>query len=235
MIKGNDGMSELSNLSQPVPSEKTLQWIRKIDEDIKYIIGRTDILAEMGWMISPDWTFPIIEKLLETENQEKVDDLLYFGYYTCDDNEELNELFALLQDDKSGLLSRWRPLINDCISSYRSGYYRVCLPSLISVIEGVLAMQCGNGDKTRNILKFLDDQIDKCKKDSVNKMIWISSRAFIDKLFSYHNFNDERMPLINRHWVEHGRDECNHWKEIDAIRLFNALRCIVWILGKYKI
>ncbi|MEJ9205529.1 hypothetical protein P4W02_29545, partial [Bacillus thuringiensis] len=51
----------------------------------------------------------------------------------------------------------------------------------------------------------------------------------LNRIFEFGNFdnNPTRLPMINRDWVLHGRDYPKNWKQVDALRLFNALQTIV--------
>lgn len=52
---------------------------------------------------------------------------------------------------------------------------------------------------------------------------------FLKCVFKAGNFdrNPERLEIINRDWVLHGRDYPSNWKQVDALRLLNALHTII--------
>lgn len=223
----------LNEFSKQVPSPKVTRFLKQLEDDFQYIENNVGRLAEMGWTIDPDWPFPFIGEILEFETINELDEYLY-GYFTYNKKVYLKEIFQWLKVDGEEVLSHWNGLILDCISSYKKGYYKVCIPSIISIIEGVMALRCENKMRSQVIYNYFDSQIEKYKNDNVNRIIWVSCKSFFSNLFKGHDFNSERLPLINRHWIEHGRDNCNEWKEIDAIRLFHALKCIAWVLKKVQ-
>ena len=60
---------------------------------------------------------------------------------------------------------------------------------------------------------------------------------FLKCVFKAGNFdrNPERLEIINRDWVLHGRDYPSNWKQVDALRLLNALHTIIELDFYWKI
>lgn len=65
----------------------------------------------------------------------------------------------------------------------------------------------------------------KRREGSLNYITWISVEKFIECLFRYKKFDDDRPIFLNRHWILHGRDNTD-WEIGDSLRLFNALNTI---------
>jgi hypothetical protein len=56
----------------------------------------------------------------------------------------------------------------------------------------------------------------------------VSNLVFLQMLFAPKPFDQKPPDRINRHWVLHGRDDCN-WSQADVFRLLNALETLRWV------
>lgn len=187
-------------------------------------------LANFGWTIDGHWDFFMIDKVLQFNNKQQLDQFLYKEYYACEDKQEVKRLSKAILKYES--LSLWKPLIEECNKAYQHGMYRICIPSLISVIEGIVGKKI-NDKKTiglEALSKKLKEEINKLPSHSVRRLCVISIKCWYDKVFELIKFSSERSLVINRNWIMHGRDDCNLWKEIDAIRLYSTIYMLGSIL-----
>lgn len=178
-------------------------------------------LAKAGWTIPLEFTLTETYELLSGNTQEHLDQY-FLHYYTQNEYYFLDELFASLL--ANSYLIKWNKLLSECINAYKDGYCLITIPSLISAIEGVLSVHWPNKDNT-NVKIISKAMIAKYDEDTLEKTAWLSIHEFVCCLFKGAAFSKKRPPIINRHWILHGRDE-TQWQQIDAIRLFHALHTI---------
>jgi hypothetical protein len=191
---------------------------------------------EKGWVISPDWPVPFVEVILDSgKTAEEIDSILLM-YYTENDGRELKELFKKLRELRNEKVEQWYSLIDDCIDIYKKGYFRPVIPSLISIIEGIPAMGAGNpqAKHIKNIKEYCNSKAKQYAGNYALGVVWASIVNYMDSLFMNSFFRDSRPLSINRHRVQHGRDNCAEWQEIDAIKLFNTVHALIWAILDYE-
>jgi hypothetical protein len=126
----------------------------------------------------------------------------------------------------SATFARWRTLLAECYKSYRVGRYLICIPALITILEGAIALREGAPfipDRDREA--FFRSRIAACGDDMLSQAFWESVYVFVSCLFQFADFDGTRPPTLNRHWILHGRDIAD-WRQADALRLFQALDTI---------
>lgn len=123
-------------------------------------------------------------------------------------------------------LKPWAPLIAECWAAYDQQLYKICVPALITVLEGVLAARAGlrraRCKPTRLAARAVRDSI----PDSFSRVVEQSIADFVRMLFQVRDFGATRPPLLNRNWILHGRDVAD-WSKPDALRLLHALSTVV--------
>lgn len=173
-------------------------------------------LGHMGWTI-PMWATPReIHDLLESvEDEQELDDY-FLEYYDIE----------TLKSDLLGsqLLTQWKPLLEECLEAYVSGLYKICIPSLVTVIEGAAARLGGQFERTADVERIAREMVREYEKGSLSRAIWISIHSFLTELFQYVSFSSEA-PRLNRHWILHGRSPAE-WTKADALRLFHCLHVL---------
>ncbi len=181
-------------------------------------------LAEYGWTLPMQLTPGEVVGLAGQPIEEI--DAFFVDLYTDEDCAALRRAGRELLTRK-GLLA-WRGLLEECLEVFEEGRYLVTIPALISTIEGVVAT-AGNSLHNRNVSKsFLTgvcaNKANACPR-SIHGIMWRSLEIFVEKLFQNAPFDRNRPPIINRHWILHGRDLAN-WTKADSLRLFCALETI---------
>ena len=180
-------------------------------------------LSTMGWALPGSLTFEQIETLAAADvPSEEIDELLV-DYYTRDQCERLESLLSA--SFSSALLEMYKDLLEEALSSFKDERYRICVPSLITVVEGVLTSRLGLRDSKDIRVISPTKKIIEDEKMNLGKTYWSSVHSLIDSLFVISNF-DEQMPgKLNRHWVLHGRAELGESKK-NALQLFVLIATI---------
>jgi hypothetical protein len=182
-----------------------------------------EVLSDLGWTYPKGLSLGEIVVLVDNCTKEEIDQYFY-TFYTENDNEVLNSIFEEIQKDKN--IEKWGKLVNECILAYRNGFYLIIIPSLISIIEGLISKIMIEPNST-NVVKACKTMI--VKEDSIQKIAWMSIYKFIERLFKGQKFNGDRPEIINRHRILHGRDEPN-WSIVDVIKLFTTIQSLLFAL-----
>jgi hypothetical protein len=178
-------------------------------------------LSDLGWTIPVEMTPAEVSNLLELSTIQQMDDF-FIDYY---ESRAFTNFNFMVQDLlKSKFLYKWSTIIGECIESYREGRYTITIPSLILVVEGLIAM-LSSSDEIK-IIKMCKEKVEQHEVGTLDRVLWKSIYRFISNLFSNRRFNEDRLELINRHWILHGRDT-SAWNKSDALRLFNCLNTLI--------
>jgi hypothetical protein len=177
-------------------------------------------LSNLGWTIPPYLTPREAQELLQLGNVKELDDF-FDGFYSEDEEKEFNRLAADLLRNRH--LDKWRPLIRECIDAYRRKNHIVTIPSLLTIIEGAIAQIFGASGI--RIIQLCNNKYSEYDEGSVKRVVWKSIHSFVSNIFTKQNFDEERLELINRHWILHGRDVLT-WTKADSLRLFQALHTL---------
>jgi hypothetical protein len=185
-------------------------------------------LAELGWTVPMNFTMSQAVALSDPANSDEDIERCIVDFYLCDQHKQLRCLFNDLI--ASEVLIQWHPLIRQCFEAFELNLHLVTIPSLLSVLEGAIAQKC-NTFRTKNVhittpTKEKASQENQRSPYSIEYFIWSDLATFIGKLYELSDFSKGRPPLLNRHWILHGRDS-TQWTVADAIRLFNALHSVV--------
>ena len=179
-----------------------------------------ELFAKYGWTLPMDSQPGEVLDLVDSCSEENIDNYFY-KFYTENNNENLLAIFEEIQENEA--IIKWKRLMNECILAYKSELYLVTIPSLISIIEGLISTFMDNPNSIR-IMNVCKDMT--TKHNGYHRLLWVSIHNFIQNLFEKQNFNGMRPGLINRHWILHGRDETT-WRDLDAIKLFVAVHALL--------
>jgi hypothetical protein len=188
------------------------------------IEGDARELGKRGWTM-PMWgPIDLVPYLAQFTAREL--DVGLKRQYSRRGNELEKELLARLVD-KPALL-RWRSLLSECIDVYRRRKYRVVVPSLLTILEGAVVSAIDLYSR-KPPMKVAAQRV-YTHDPGVIRAAWASVQTFLEEVFCTHDFNSPRRPLINRHWICHGRD-IPEWDKVDCLRLFQALDTIAALIG----
>lgn len=229
-----DQFSSLMAETQKIVSEIDCQLTGEMMQQVQAIVASLDSLGsefeddarelgKRGWTM-PTWAPIDWVRCLAKFPAEQLDAGMQ-REYSRRRNECEKELLARLID--SSALLHWRPLLSECINAYRKRQYRVVVPSLLTVVEGAV-LSAKDLRLWKDPKRVATEQGDTRDPGTI-RAAWFSVEAFLGEVFAKHDFSDPRRPLINRHWICHGRD-VPEWGRIDCLRLFQALDTISTII-----
>lgn len=178
-----------------------------------------DNLAKDGWTIPPYINWLKISSLNPLKNNQSE---LIAGWVLNYDNNE-----CYLRNIISNCPEKWKTLLSQCVECYFSEKYAICIPSLSTIIEGLISHKLTDQgpEKIRYHASF-QDRIAQDYYVGADLIIALSLKAFIKHFFNPSDFSCEEPNIPNRHWLAHGRAKVVDDK-IQALRLFNTIASIV--------
>lgn len=217
----------LASLSQVIVPLSKIDW-NKVNET--WIITAENI-GKMGWTIPTHMDLNSMIDIAEIENVEEMDQA-FANFYSIEENyAQMRE--SLLQHDS---LNQWKSLLNQCFENYEKKNHEIAIPSLFLILEGFshhLLYPTYLENNPKKPKASLNEKYSVVRatadEDSIDMVFYASAQFFINKAFKFANFEskDAKRPLlINRNWVMHGHDNVSEWKDIDALRLFNAIHTL---------
>ena len=211
--------------------------IKQAKEDQQNLIERIQIsfeklnsvaekVAKKGWTIPFNFTMSAMFFLSEKDNL----DPLFVEYYTEDDNKHFKELVK--KNIESKYLESMEEIYCQCVDAYNRGHFLLTIPSLLVVLEGLLARFLEN-KKSVYMIQLCKTEIQKLQigsKHTVREAAWASILSFIQELYRSEPFDENEPEFINRHWILHGRTHVK-WDISDSLRLFNAIDTVIHLLA----
>jgi hypothetical protein len=147
-------------------------------------------------------------------------DKAFVRHYSKDEGKASRELFAALLAAPG--LDLWRPLIRQCIATYRRRQYLVTVPSLLLTLEGAVARATR---RTGTKMRDYTAEARTNAKWGTRRLIWASVQSFMVALYAPSDFAQSPPDTLNRHWALHGRERPEYTKA-DCLRLFQAIHTI---------
>lgn len=199
------------------------QTVESILQLFRDAIRATERLAELGWTV-PNWATPAdLANLFSIAGELPIDAFMEKTY------NEHPELFRRLREDilQCEATKPWHPLLRESFEAFEAGLTLVTIPSLLSVIEGVLASEKKTDTDMRRVVeeRVAREVARFGAEGSITVATWRSIQSFIDKLYKTSSFARPGPVVLNRHWILHGRS-ASEWTRADALRLFHALDTI---------
>jgi hypothetical protein len=174
-------------------------------------------LARFGWTVPMQMGLRQMLEILEETDADAIDNY-FLDFYHSDAALSLRSLRGI---SRSQLLSRWGALLEQCFENYERGQHLICIPALLTVLEGAIAVPEGailvNSSQRKALFEAKIEE-----GGDLEGTVWESLRIFFDNLYRNSDFNGARLSNLNRHWILHGRDEPD-WRRADALRLFHTL------------
>ncbi|MDR7908107.1 hypothetical protein [Bacillus velezensis] len=202
----------------------------KVDLDYEGIEKTIYHNSRNGWTLTEEIPlhFYLDERSLSLKQAEL--DNKFTSYY---EENNFKQLKVLRENLIKGLADRWVELIEHSLELYFEGKFRLMIPVLITIIEGEMSELTESASIGWRLMGDF-----KGKINDDDKYLAITSYSivyfFMEKLFTTHSFDEDRLPMINRNWILHGRDNPELWTKADALRLLNALSSIHFI-KRYKL
>jgi hypothetical protein len=204
------------------PEIPKIDWARTRKAHIDGVIR----LADCGWT-APAWmSWPDISALGNASESE-IDDYFLKSYLGSEDG-ELRSISTLLASSE---MERWKNLLEEVFDCVQRMKYRICIPALISILEGFTAESICRTQGTSRRETNVSIALKRAKwheDDNLTGLLWMSVVVFLDHLFAHSDFESATPSFINRHWILHGRSPTD-WTASDALKLLNALATVHWL------
>jgi hypothetical protein len=152
---------------------------------------------------------------------EELDDG-WVGYYTADEGKEFEELVQALA--AAPCLDRWRRMLEGAIHCYRGGWYETAVPALFLCFDGTFAAATDGLDRNASV-RTTAVEFRKAAERAVRILCWASIQGFAHVVYGSREFSEDPPPLVNRHWVQHGR-AIPPSPQADCLRLLQALETL---------
>lgn len=185
---------------------------------------KAELLGEYGWTLPMSMSPFQLHEILEL-NDPALIEAEFVKYYSQDNGSTYARLSRKLLSSPD--LALWRDLLDQCCRAYERGEYLIAVPSLLTVLEGAIAVPenakfVGGEDRKR----YFEEKIAAAPSDSVTQYMWRSVGTFVKMLFQKKTFGTPPPAQLNRHWILHGRDTPD-WGRADCLRLFQAIETII--------
>lgn len=122
------------------PQETWVRHSEQIAEGMKCFktaLEKAEAIGRYGWMIPLSATPGEIVDIIDSITDEASADAAYLLYFTSFDGYQLNALIdKTLANPK---LSPWKPLLKEAVFCLRKKQYRVCIASLLAILDGLCA------------------------------------------------------------------------------------------------
>jgi hypothetical protein len=188
-------------------------------------------LASKGWTIAAWMELPDVSSL-GSATESKIEAYFLKNYIGEEGRAgELRETSrTLLASDEMG---KWKGLLEEVFECLERKRYRVCVPSLLTILEGFtmesLQRKQKISRKSTKVRIAVENASWHQQSDFIGVM-WMSVVTFFEHLFANSDFDSAAPPFINRHWVLHGRSATD-WTAADALKLVNALATLQWFFS----
>lgn len=190
-------------------------------------LERVELLAALGWTLPMKMSLPEFHALVMQDGLTvgAVEEW-FLDYYSRDEGSEFNSLKNHLMN--SDHLVFWRPLLEQVFDAYSRGQFAVCVPSLLSVLEGSIAVPWNVTafHKERCRKEFFEERINAARPDSIRRFQWKSVGAFVLTVFEGVDPNQE-YSTPKRNLILHGKSDPATWDRPDCLRLLQAIDTIL--------
>lgn len=191
-------------------------------------LQRVELLAALGWTLPMGMSIPEFNALVLQDNLTvETADQWFLNYYCRDEGQELNRLHDRLLASEH--LAFWKPLLEQVFGAFERGDLAICVPSLMSVLEGSIAVPWGVRDFHKECCrkKFFEQRIKDARDGSIHQFLWKSVAAFVKTVFKGGLDPNQKHPLLKRNLILHGKSDPAEWDRADCLRLFQATDTVV--------
>lgn len=178
-------------------------------------------LGQLGWTV-PMWAeLHMLRSVFVDATPQEVDDA-FEHYYVANSDENARVLFEEIRSATQ--ISNWQPLLEEAIAAYEQRRYLIVVPSLLLVLEGIIAVKASIATTRINLKKGIQTR----RADAVSgfdRLLWASVEGFVLELYRDSDFGAHPPARLNRHWILHGR-QAPSWSRVDCLRLFQAVHTL---------
>ncbi|MDR4225929.1 hypothetical protein FO507_00800 [Bacillus mojavensis] len=184
-----------------------------------------DLNTKIGWALTANMDILTYRKALGLTSPSQVNKLFY-EYYT---NDDLINLKIEFDEIKTRIPNEFKSLVFQCISCFLRGDWHITIPSLITIVEGLIAKFLKTNKHSSYLLSHWEKKINP-KENELTYALSVSLHEYIgNSLFTYKSFKDDRGEGLNRNWILHGRDTPDSWEDVDSIKLFILISALLFI------
>lgn len=189
------------------------EGLREAIEDF----AEAERLGTFGWTIPMHAPLSDVRDLLHAATDQASADAAFERYY-AEDESCLADLRRHVL--KSPVLAPWKEWLDEALFAFDAGKYRVCVPSLVAIMDGVAHTYWHPEFFWKgNRRDFFAAELRKHEPGDVSHSMWLSIRAFVDTVFA----KAESQPSVfNRNWMMHGRG-VPAGTRIECIRVLQAI------------
>ncbi|MDL1163415.1 hypothetical protein P0100_20565, partial [Yersinia pestis] len=176
--------------------------------------------TKYGWCLSANMTIAGYRKIAKDHDSQEVKDRLFVNEFEADN-------FELYEQEKRFIIHSaqegWQDFYEECFYLIDNQKYRAVVPALLSSIEHELSFE-QNNDIGKGLIRRVESSLENEDKTSFLYAISTSVLNLLKNIiFERHNFNEDRLPIINRNWVLHGRDTPTFWSKEDVYKLITVI------------
>ncbi|WP_338706513.1 hypothetical protein [Paenibacillus amylolyticus] len=184
------------------------------------------INTNYGWCLSSDFSISAYRRIADSEDSQEEKDRLFVMEFEADN-------FDLYEAEKKQIImtahQEWRAFYEECFYFIDNGKYKAVIPSLVSAIEHELNYE-QTIDYGNRLIRRVKASLENGDQTSFLYTVSISVLNLLkNNIFTNHQFDGDRLMLLNRNWVLHGRDNPSLWGKEEVyklITLISALRMI---------
>jgi hypothetical protein len=212
-----DGLTALANF--------VAEWGPRIltaREELDRMLRQSVEVGKAGWTMPFNAALDEWHALLGMSSDPASADAAFEAYYANYGGQPRRDLVNDLLSRAD--LAEWKPLIEEVAFALDAGKYRICVPALIPVFEGVARRWEPRFDKRSGREDFFRKKLRALNSDSFDFYEWSAMAAFVETLYI---FAGETKPLrLSRNWILHGHGlpDANL---ADCLRLLQAIHSLL--------
>jgi hypothetical protein len=197
-----------------------------LSEESHAALGRVVWLASLGWTLPMHMSLQEFRELVLLDDQTEAVERWFTDYYTSDDAAAFVHLKRQLLG--SAQLDYWKPLVEQAIWAFEAGYYPLCVPSLLLILEGLIWWHWEVPfDSYKKRKEFFEQKILGAKSNSIDQYAWKSVTAFVENIFANDVRSDQEYRFCRRNLILHGKTEPSKWSQADCLRLLQAISTVL--------
>ncbi|MFE6076927.1 hypothetical protein ACFVQB_20915 [Paenibacillus sp. NPDC057886] len=185
------------------------------------------INTNYGWCMSSNVSIGAYRRIADSEGGQEEKDRQFVMEFEA-------ENFDLYEAEKNQIIltanQDWQTFYEECFFLIDNKKYQAVVPSLMSAVEHELSFE-GTNDIGKSLINSVKSSLER--EEDPNSFLYAISTSVIsllnNRIFKSRDFHRQRLPIINRNWVLHGRDKPLLWRKEDAyklIALISALRML---------
>lgn len=227
-------LSVITEITQPLLNIE-FPKITLPEIDYEEIRSVTKNNSKYGWTLTGEIGLgEYLNRDLINVSKKEIDEY-FFNIYTAKNEISGKSFYEVTKENILRYISKkWIPLIKDCFTCYELKIYKVAIPNLIMIIEGELSEIANSHKYGLGLIKEWKEEV-YTEDDKFDAIFIYSMINFLQySLFLRHDFDSNRLEILNRNWIMHGRDDPAFWDEVDYLRLINVLSSFQTFKEFYK-